>query len=143
MDLEEVKNLIEILENSNINSIMVQEKDTKIKLEKTPSSASAVQYVAPNMPQMQTLEQTSPLQKKGEIITSPMVGTFYEAPTPNADPFVKVGEIVSQGDKLCILEAMKIFNEIEADFTCKILEVLVKDGQIVEFDTPLFRVEKI
>ena len=79
----------------------------------------------------------------GELITSPMVGTFYAAPSPDSPPFVNVGDSVRKGQTLCILEAMKIMNELEAEYDCKILEVLVKDGEPVEYDTPLFRVEKL
>jgi acetyl-CoA carboxylase biotin carboxyl carrier protein len=79
----------------------------------------------------------------GELITSPMVGTFYAAPSPDSPPFVQAGDTVRKGQTLCILEAMKIMNELEAEYDCKILEVLVQDGEPVEYDKPLFRVEKI
>jgi acetyl-CoA carboxylase biotin carboxyl carrier protein len=72
-----------------------------------------------------------------------MVGTFYKAPSPDASPFVKVGDTIRKGQPLCILEAMKIMNEIDAEFDCKILKILVDDSQAVEFDTPIFEVEKI
>jgi acetyl-CoA carboxylase biotin carboxyl carrier protein len=72
-----------------------------------------------------------------------MVGTFYQAPSPDSPPYVKVGDTVNQGQTLAIIEAMKIMNELEAEFSCKILEILVKDGEVVEYDTPLFRVEKV
>jgi acetyl-CoA carboxylase biotin carboxyl carrier protein len=72
-----------------------------------------------------------------------MVGTFYRAPSPDSPPFVKEGDKVSKGQTLCIIEAMKIFNEIEAEFDCKILEILVEDGQPIEYDMPLFLVEKL
>ena len=154
MDLEEVKNLVAILESSSIDSIMVEEKDKKIKLQKSPNvaampaAAAPVSFQAPVLPFGAGTGASAPEAPKqgakpGDFITSPMVGTFYESPSPDADAFVKPGKTVAKGDKLCILEAMKIFNEIEADFDCKILEILVKDGQIVEYDTPLFRVEKL
>lgn len=78
-----------------------------------------------------------------QSINSPMVGTFYKAPAPGAEAFVKVGSIVRKGQPVGIIEAMKIMNEIEAEFDCKILEILVDDGQPIEFDMPLFAVEKI
>ena len=81
--------------------------------------------------------------KKGEIVTSPMVGTFYKAPSPDSPAYAKVGEVVKKGKSMCIIEAMKIMNEIESDYDCKIVEILVEDGQPVEYDMPLFRVEKI
>jgi acetyl-CoA carboxylase biotin carboxyl carrier protein len=82
-------------------------------------------------------------KSSGINITSPMVGTFYVAPSPDSPPFVKEGDKVRKGDTLCILEAMKIMNELEAEFECRILEILVKDGEPVEYDKPLFRVEKL
>ena len=77
----------------------------------------------------------------GKIITSPMVGTFYMKPSPNSDPYVKVGQKVKKGDVLCIIEAMKLMNEIEAEFDGEIKEILVKDGESVEYGKPLFKLE--
>jgi acetyl-CoA carboxylase biotin carboxyl carrier protein len=79
----------------------------------------------------------------GETVKSPMVGTFYASPSPEAPAFVKVGDTVKKGQTLCILEAMKIMNEVEAEYDCKIVEVLVKDGDPVEYDMPIFVVEKL
>ncbi len=79
----------------------------------------------------------------GETINSPMVGTYYASPSPEASVFVKSGDMVKAGQTLCILEAMKIMNEVEAEYDCKIIEVLVKDGNPVEYDMPLFLIEKI
>ena len=79
----------------------------------------------------------------GDTIDSPMVGTYYSSPSPEAPAFIKVGDTVKKGQTLCILEAMKIMNEVEAEFDCKIVEILVKDGDPVEFDMPIFTVEKI
>ena len=81
-------------------------------------------------------------QEEGEFITSPMVGTFYKSPSPDSPIFVKPGDRVSKGTPICILEAMKIFNEVEAEFECTILECLIEDGQVVEYDTPLYRVKR-
>jgi len=79
----------------------------------------------------------------GEIITSPMVGTLYSSPSPDSPPFVKVGDKVKRGDVLCILEAMKIMNELEAEYDCKILDILAGNGEAVEYGKPLFVVERI
>jgi len=79
---------------------------------------------------------------EGEVVRSPMVGTFYSSSSPEADPFVKVGSSVSSGDTLCLVEAMKMFNQIEAEFSGKVMAVLVEDGQPVEFDQPLFVIKK-
>ena len=81
--------------------------------------------------------------KSGEVINSPMVGTYYSSPSPESPAFVEVGNTVKKGQTLCILEAMKIMNEVEAEFDCKILEILVKDGSPVEYDMPIFIVEKV
>jgi acetyl-CoA carboxylase biotin carboxyl carrier protein len=82
-------------------------------------------------------------QKTGEILRAPMPGVFYLAPSPEEPPFVKVGSVISEDDTLCVIEAMKIFNEVKADFPCEILEILVEDAAAVGFDHPLFRVKRI
>lgn len=137
MNLTELKNVIAIFEKSSLASLSYTEKDKTIKLKK-----QGAQTQAPVVTSTKKEQAPKEIVDDAHVITAPMVGTFYEAPSPEADPFVKKGQKISKGDKLCILEAMKIFNEIEADFDCTILEVLVKDGQVVEYDSPLFRVEK-
>ena len=153
MKLDEIKELIRVFGRSKLGKLKVKDGDFEISMQKEGSEvvttttvaaapvAAPVPEAAPTATEPQTQESTP--SKEGEIITSPMVGTFYEAPSPDSPPFVKVGDRVSKGQTLCILEAMKIMNELEAEYDCKILEVLVKDGQPVEYDTPLFRVEKL
>ncbi len=144
MNIEKIKALVEILEESSLSKLEIEEKDLKVKLEKFGGNAvmSAPQSVATVPTQALTdTNQTVPATE-GEVITSPMVGTFYSSPSPDSPAFIKIGSPVAKGDKICILEAMKIFNEIEAEFDCTILEFLVEDGEVVEYDTPLFRVEK-
>jgi len=152
MKQEEIKELIKIFDDSDITKLKIEDKDFSISLSKesnqqvvapvpspvatTPAVASIPQQVA------ETPVQTESKVTSGLTINSPMVGTFYKAPSPGAAPFVKVGDSVSKGQTVGIIEAMKIMNEIEAEFDCKILEILVEDGQPVEFDTPLFVVEK-
>ena len=80
-------------------------------------------------------------EKKGNIIKSPMVGTFYLKPSPTAEPYIEIGKEVKKGDVLCIIEAMKLMNEIESEYTGKVTKILVKDGETVEYGTPLFRIE--
>ena len=80
-------------------------------------------------------------EKKGDIIKSPMVGTFYLKPSPTAEPYIEIGKEVKKGDVLCIIEAMKLMNEIESEYTGKVVEILVKDGEAVEYGTPLLRIE--
>ncbi|MEF3192094.1 MAG: acetyl-CoA carboxylase biotin carboxyl carrier protein [Campylobacterales bacterium] len=151
MKVEQIKELIELFDASTLSKMNLKEGDFELSLEKggvvaapvvmtTPAPAPVAAASAPAATESSTTsEQTS----GGELITSPMVGTFYRAPSPDAPPFVEVGSIVKKGKPLCILEAMKIMNELEAEFDCKILEILATDGRPVEYDMPLFRVERI
>jgi len=147
MTLEEIKELIKTVDESGISELKVKNDNFNISISKVANN----NLVVTNNKQMPTpISQTTPSEpqvtqtsQEGENITSPMVGTFYQAPSPDSPAFVKVGDTVSKGQTLAIIEAMKIMNELEAEFDCKILEVLVKDGQVVEYDTPLFRVERI
>ena len=153
MTLDEIKELIRVFgRNTRLGSLKIKNGDFEIELEKLSAEISSVEPVAiapsaaPEQKVLETEVNTAPAkaeEKSGELITSPMVGTFYEAPSPDSPPFVKVGDRVRKGQTLCILEAMKIMNELEAEYDCKILEILVQDGQPVEYDTPLFRVEKL
>lgn len=102
---------------------------------------TAVPQAAAPVPAVSAQEQPAEPAKKGKPITSPMVGTFYSAPSPDAKPFVEVGQTISQGDVVCIVEAMKLMNEIEAECSGKIVEICVKDGQPVEFGQVLMYVE--
>ena len=147
MDIKTLKKIIEAFDNSTAAKLELETKDFKISLDR----ASQVSTPVTTPSQTQTLQQPivqevqAPVECKveGEIIKSPMVGTFYRAPAPDAAPFVKEGDKVKKGDTLCIIEAMKIMNEIEAEFDCEILEILVENGEPVEFDTPLFRVKRV
>jgi len=149
MDFKEIKELIKIFDKSGLSKFKLKKEDVEITLEKEFSAAAPQQPQATqSTPQLTATveEPTKELEaakKKGEYITSPMVGTFYRAPSPDSPPFVKVGDVVSKGQTIGIIEAMKIFNEIEAEFDCKILEILVEDGQPVEYDMPLFLVERV
>ncbi len=155
MTLEEIKELIRVFGRSKLGKLEVKDGDFKVAMEKESgevvvASSAPVQAVAPApvaAPAVSETPAVAPEVKEeavsGEVITSPMVGTFYEAPSPDSPPFVKKGDTVRKGQTLCILEAMKIMNELEAEFDCKILEVLVQDGQPVEYDTPLFKIEKL
>jgi acetyl-CoA carboxylase biotin carboxyl carrier protein len=150
MDLKELKRLLEAFDKSKTNILEYETNEFRIYLDKSATTISNTQTQPQIQTQVQTQEpQTQQVEAKvdcaveGEIISSPMVGTFYQAPSPDSPPFVKVGDKVKKGQTLCIIEAMKIFNELEAEFDCEILEILVEDGQPVEFDTPLFRVKKV
>lgn len=100
------------------------------------SPSSTAQIESPDTPSAQAPDEA------GEMIRAPMPGMFYRASSPEEPPFVETGAVVSEEDTLCLIEAMKIFNEVKADFTCEILEILVENGTPVEFDQPLFRIEK-
>jgi acetyl-CoA carboxylase biotin carboxyl carrier protein len=152
MTFKEIKELIEIFDESNLTKLSIEENEFKIKLDKT--SPVATTTVAPTIQPAPAQATTAPVaetpapsaptnDKNADYIKSPMVGTFYQAPAPDAAPYVKVGDKVKAGQTVCIVEAMKIMNEITAEFDCEILEILVEDGQAVEFDTPLFKVKKV
>ncbi len=153
MKLDEIKELIRVFGRSKLGKLKVKDGDFEIAMQKegsevvvasAPSIAStpAVQEVTPT-PKKEEVSSESASSSSGDIITSPMVGTFYAAPSPDSPAFVNVGDTVRKGQTLCILEAMKIMNELEAEYDCKILEILVQDGEPVEYDMPLFRVEKL
>jgi acetyl-CoA carboxylase biotin carboxyl carrier protein len=160
MDLNYLKKLIKMLDSSNLAEIEIEEEGSKIKLSKPRQKFSqnipAVQlpnYFGQNIPAANTqIIQTEKKadEKKEEIkkpdnlieIRSPMVGTYYSAPSPDADPYVKVGSEIKPGKTVCIIEAMKLMNEIESEVSGKIVEICVKNGQAVEYDHLLFLVEK-
>ncbi len=160
MDLRKIKKLIELLEESQLAEIEIHEGEESVRLTRQhPQPAGTQTFALPPQPQAappapaatpqpqaasaadadDEAEETLP---EGEVLRSPMVGTFYSASSPEAEPFVKVGSSVSSGDTLCLVEAMKMFNQIEAEFSGKVMAVLVEDGQPVEFDQPLFVIKK-
>jgi len=151
MKLDEIKELIRVFGRSKLGKLKVKDGDFEIAMQKEGSEV--VVASTPSVAPTPAVQEAIPAPKKeevqvesvssGEFITSPMVGTFYAAPSPDSPPFVSVGDTVRKGQTLCILEAMKIMNELEAEYDCKILEILVQDGEPVEYDMPLFRVEKL
>ncbi|MDA3967747.1 MULTISPECIES: acetyl-CoA carboxylase biotin carboxyl carrier protein [Helicobacter] len=153
MDFKEIKELIKIFDSSSLSSLSITKEDSKIKLEK--GGKVAPQAIIPasvaQAPQPQAIPseikspsaESAPKTISGETINSPMVGTFYRCPSPNAPAYVNVGDKVKKGQTLAIIEAMKIMNEIEAEFDCVIKEILPSDAQPVEYNMPLFVVEKI
>jgi acetyl-CoA carboxylase biotin carboxyl carrier protein len=148
MDVKTLKKIIEIFDNSKANVFEFENEEFRIFLDKSVKAAPLTTAQVPAEPAeapkiVQKVEAKPECEVEGELITSPMVGTFYQAPSPDSPPYVKVGDKVKKGQTLCIIEAMKIMNELEAEFDCEILEVLVEDGQPVEFDTPLFKVKKL
>ncbi|MDR9416306.1 MAG: acetyl-CoA carboxylase biotin carboxyl carrier protein [Gracilimonas sp.] len=157
MDLKLIKNILDMIAESDVNEVSLEEGDFKIKVKKQ-SEVQQVTYSQPAAPQapaqsaapaQPSTANTKPDQSEskedepdGDVVKSPIVGTFYEAPSPDSDAFVKVGDTISKGDTLCIVEAMKIMNEIEAEFGGTVKKILVKDGTPVEFDQPLFIIKK-
>ncbi|MBQ2836290.1 MAG: acetyl-CoA carboxylase biotin carboxyl carrier protein [Clostridia bacterium] len=142
MEYEKIKQLIEDMGNSKLSSIEIDFPDgTKINMKK-----QEVVTVSNNAPIVEVpIQQVTPnVQEEkveiGNIVKSPMVGTFYSKPSLNSNPYVEVGKKVKKGDVLCIIEAMKLMNEIESEFDGEIQEILVKDGEAVEYGKPLFRI---
>jgi len=147
MDLQKIEGLERIIENSSLTQFTIKEGDLKITMSKlehppvvTAGAPMATTAAAPSVA-VETVEETKEDEKL--FITSPIVGTFYSAPAPDAPAFVKVGDRVKNGQTVCILEAMKLMNEIQSDFECEIEAVLVSNEQKVEYGQPLFRVKKI
>ena len=146
MDLKLVKKIIDLIAASDVNEVAIEEGDFKIKVKKL-SETSQVNYTQPMNAQALTQNTESsntagPTTTPSNTIEAPIVGTFYQAPSPDMDPFVKVGDKVQSGETLCIIEAMKIMNEIESDCSGTITEILVSDGTPVEFGQPLFSISK-
>ncbi|HGP0477977.1 TPA: acetyl-CoA carboxylase biotin carboxyl carrier protein [Neisseria meningitidis] len=136
MDLRKLKKLIDLVEESGIAEIEVTEGEEKVRITRTIAAAAAPVYAAP-VPA--AAPAAAPAARDlSDAQKSPMVGTFYRAPGPNAAPFVEVGQQVKAGDTLCIIEAMKLMNEIEAEKSGTVKEILVENGTPVEFGEPLF-----
>ena len=151
MDIRKVKKLIELLEESNLNELEITEGDDSVRISRGVNAANYSSPIAPAIipqPPAQTVQQVSsaaesPIDSdaaEGHKVNSPMVGTFYSAPAPGSPVFVSVGQTVSSGDVLCIIEAMKMMNQIEADKSGTIGAILAEDGEPVEFDQPLFTI---
>jgi acetyl-CoA carboxylase biotin carboxyl carrier protein len=146
MDLRKLKTLIELVENSGIAELELTEGEEHVRISRASSVAAPVQHVYAAAPQHAapaaapavTPATAEPAQPEGHVVKSPMVGTFYRAPSPGAKSFVDIGSNVNAGDTLCIIEAMKLLNEIETDKGGVIKAILVENGQPVEFGQPLF-----
>ncbi len=144
MDIRKVKKLIELLEESDINEIEIKEGEESVRISRASSVIAAPVMQAAPAPVAAPVAAPAPAAPvaaapviDGHAVTSPMVGTFYGAPSPGAAPFVQVGQSVKEGDVICIVEAMKMMNQIEADKSGTITAVLVEDGDAVEFDQVL------
>jgi acetyl-CoA carboxylase biotin carboxyl carrier protein len=155
VDLNYVKKLVRLLEGSTLDEIEIEEEGKKIRLAKHSNNSVVVQQAGHQPAQMVSPGATPALAAQAPTpqplplppvnhheITSPIVGTFYRAPAPDAAPFVDVGTLIQPGTVLCIVEAMKLMNEIESDLSGKIIKIMVENGQPVEYGQTLFLVEK-
>lgn len=162
MDLKLIQNILNLIADSDVDEVSIEEGDFKIKVKKTGEvqqftySQPMQQAPAPPQPPAQpansspgnntSTEDASDTANSasgdGDTVKSPIVGTYYEAPSPDEPPFIKEGDKVSKGQTLCIVEAMKIMNEIEAEFSGTVQKILVNDAQPVEYDQPLFIIKK-
>ena len=144
MNFDNLDKLIERMEKASLSELSYKDGDVDIKLKKEAPRevmevpAKQTTNVAPQ--QTSQASESEPAEKEGKLIKAPMVGTFYKAPSPESEPFIAVGDNVSNDSVVCILEAMKLFNEIQAETSGEIVEILVEDGDMVEYDQPLFRV---
>jgi acetyl-CoA carboxylase biotin carboxyl carrier protein len=168
MDISFIKKMIKIVENSNVEEIELEEEGKRIRISRGKNTASMQPYpmqipgMPPGYPPMQIFQQPSPaapaagaapgpaapepelptkVDPKYHEIRSPIVGTFYRAPSPDADPYVEVGQAIKQGDVLCIVEAMKLMNEIESDISGEIVKILVDNARPVEYNQVLFLIK--
>ena len=162
MDLRKLKTLVDLVSESNISELEITEAEGKVRIVKAdpglarpagawvPGPALAAPIMAPPMagpstapatPAQQGVAPAAVAPETGHVIRSPMVGTFYRSSSPGAKPLVEVGQTVKEGDPICIIEAMKIMNEIDADKDGTVIKILVENGQAVEFDQPLLVIE--
>ena len=156
MDLDLIKKLVKIVDTSSVTDLEIEENGMKIKIAKKIRSSQVITQaqipVASAQPLIQPatagVEETAKQKAEVELIAanlheirSPIVGTFYRAPAPDADSYIQVGSVVSPGSVLCIVEAMKLMNEIESDVNGKIVKILVENGKPVEYNQPLFLIE--
>jgi acetyl-CoA carboxylase biotin carboxyl carrier protein len=162
MHYDEIKQLIDLFEQTDLTEMELTRENTGLRLVRNISGNGVVQTVAPAgaVPSLSELEDivatvqngakeamaqnsaspAAPVEEKGTVITAPIVGTFYASAAPDKPPYVKVGDVVGEGDTLCIIEAMKFMNEVPSETGGTVTEILVQDGDFVEFGQPLFRI---
>jgi acetyl-CoA carboxylase biotin carboxyl carrier protein len=163
MDLRKLKTLIDLVSESNISELEITEADGKVRIVKAdvaaaaaaqlastpvltataaaPAALAASQVAAAANPAAGPAPAETPAPLAGHVVKSPMVGTFYRSSSPGGKPFVDIGSVIKEGEPICIIEAMKIMNEIEADKAGKVTQILCENGQAVEFGQPLFVIE--
>lgn len=154
MDLDLIKKLVKIVDSSGVTELEIQEGELKVKIAKKfkTNIISTVPVTSPVITEVVPAAKAESVQKEkteeaahsNKIeVKSPIVGTFYRAPAPDADPYVQVGDVVSKGTVLCIVEAMKLMNEIESDADGRITKILIENGKPVEYNQPLFLIEPV
>jgi acetyl-CoA carboxylase biotin carboxyl carrier protein len=154
MDLRKLKTLIDLVSESNVSELEITEAEGKVRIVKSagvavaapmvmaaPVAAAPVAVAAPAATAPAVVEAAAPAVASGHAVKSPMVGTFYRSSSPGAAPFVQIGSVVKEGDTLCIVEAMKILNEIESDKAGTVTQILCENGQAVEYGQPMFIIE--
>lgn len=151
MDIRKIKKLIELVEESGVAELEITEGEESVRINRYSAQPAPMQYAPQPQHAPQQAPQSAPASQSaaepaseeisGHVVRSPMVGTFYEAPSPDAKPFVTVGSRVNAGETLCIIEAMKMMNQIEADKSGVVKQILVDNEEPVEFDQPLFIIE--
>jgi acetyl-CoA carboxylase biotin carboxyl carrier protein len=154
MNIKEIKELLELMAEHNVGEIEIEKDNAKIKLRKMPDGGAVMQSASQMMAPMQTashapIQSGTPLaavqatdEEGVTIVRSPMVGTFYASPAPDQPAYVSVGKVVKDGDVLCIIEAMKLMNEIKSESGGTVIEILVQNGQTVEYDQPILKIKK-
>ncbi|MFI3325664.1 MAG: acetyl-CoA carboxylase biotin carboxyl carrier protein [Clostridia bacterium] len=140
MNINEVKALAEIMTQHSLSLIDIEENGLKIKLEKNITTAVASAPVTIPQVNQEPEETVAPIEE-GRVIVSPTVGVYYSSSSPDAAPYVSIGTSISKGDTVCIIEAMKLMNEITADCDGEVVEIMVGNGQVVEYGQPLFRIK--
>ena len=159
MDLKEIQNLIKFVAKAKVNEVKIERKDFKITIKSNsatkliqPAETSQINFkeeiqdeqvdpITKSLPEV-PVEENTDYEENLITIKSPMIGTFYRKPSPDKEVFVEVGDNIKEGDVLCVIEAMKLFNEIESDISGKVVKVLADDASPVEFEQPLFVIEK-
>tara|TARA_B000000557_G_scaffold68055_1_gene53612 strand:+ start:428 stop:862 length:435 start_codon:yes stop_codon:yes gene_type:complete len=144
MDLRKIKKLIEMLQESDLNEIEVKEGEESVRINRKKGDVEIPQQiVAPQVQSKEKVENVDEPEENLSFIQSPMVGTFYRSPAPGKPPFVEIGQRVKKGDTICIIEAMKMMNQVKSEFDGKIVDIKVENGQPVEFNESLVSIETI
>ena len=144
MEYSEIKKIMKDMEESKLTELSIEFPDgTKVSMKKETEEKVKEAYSKTELdaPKKEVTKLEGKIEDGSKVVTSPMVGTFYAKSSPNADPFVEIGSIVKKGDTLCIIEAMKLMNEIESEYDGEIVEILVKDGEMVDYGKPLFKIK--